>query len=763
MSNDILECARRYTRKGVCVVPIPYKQKGPRLNGWQKLRLKSDDLPRYFPKSDMNIGCLCGEPSGGLIDVDCDCEEAVIAAHYFLPKTGLRHGRPGNRNSHYWYIAKKNLQDGRYTYEDAPTGKGKDKAKKKGATLIEIRSTGHQTVVPPSVHPSGERLQWEEDGEPAVVDGKELIRRVELVAAAALLARHWPGEGVRNDFSLALGGALLRHGFSVNEAKRFIRVAAYAAGDEEYLGRARNVESTANRLENDEPTTGLPTLKEMLQAEVVTKLCRTLHFEDADEDNELADTSDKKTSQAERMLDIANDVKLFRSERAEPYVRVSVNEHYENWPLRSKVFKTWLARQMFLETDKPPHAQAVDEALTVMAGKCLFNSEEYQLNVRVAKAGESIFIDMGDALWRAIEVTKDGWKIVEQPPILFRRHKVSKAHVDPARSGELDMLRDFLNLSNDDAWYLLASWLVSALIPDISHPPLVIHGEHGSAKTSCANLISALIDPTLVPSRSEPSNLKEWVQAADHSWLITLDNLSRLQPWLSDALCRAVTGDALSKRELYTDDDDILYSFRRVICLTGIGIVAQRADLLDRSILLGLEPISPSKRLLEREFMQSFEEARPLIFGALLDTLSGVLEELPNVRLKRLPRMADFARIGVAVERVLGWPKRSFLNAYGSNIECQHEEAIEASQVASAVRALMADEPEWESTCTELIDKLLDYAGCDGQPPRYWPRTGRKMRDELQRAAPNLRYFGIQIQFLPRNNDRRPVRLTRED
>jgi len=749
MRDETLRAARRYMRKGWFVIPVHYKDKKPILKDWRNVRLQADDLEEHFSGSK-NIGVAIGVPSGGLADVDLDCEEARKAAYYFLPQNTLKSGRASSPESHYWYRITANPPAKTVRYRDVPDGDIP-----RGATLAELRWTGVQTIVPPSVHPSGEELEWEGDGEPAEIDGDDLCRRVKLVVAVALVARHWPARGTRHDCSLALAGMLDRFGFSAKEAKKFIRAAAWIAGDEEYEERARNVDTTSERLKNGEPATGLPTVREFLGKAVVKMLCDLL--EPPDSIGSLEKESGKK-SQAESMLDIASAIELFRSERTEPFVRVKVNEHSENWPLRSKIFKTWLCHQMFLETGKPPNTQAVEEALNVMSGNCLFGSKTHELSVRVARVGDVIYLDMGDGLWRAIEIAKEGWRIVDQPPILFRRYVAMGNHVEPIGGGTLDTLRQFLNLSNDDDWYLLLAWLVAALVPDIPHPPLVIHGEQGSAKSTCARLIGTLVDPSLAPLRSEPSDQKEWVQVADHSWLVTLDNVSRLQPWLSDALCRAVTGDALTKRELYTNDDDILYCFRRVICLTGIGVVAQRADLLDRSVLLGLEPIPPAQRQLEADILQSFENVRPAIFGALLDTLSAVLNELPNARLKKPPRMADFACIGVAVERVLGWPEGVFMRAYRANIRCQHEEAIDASSVASAVRTLMSDETAWEGSCQQLLDVLGEYVGTEGK----MPRTARGMREALQRAAPNLRAVGIRVEFAQRTSSSRVVSLTRE-
>ena len=113
--------------------------------------------------------------------------------------------------------------------------------------------------------------------------------------------------------------------------------------------------------------------------------------------------------------------------------------------------------------------------------------------------------------------------------------------------------------------------------------------------------------------------------------------------WISDALCRAVTGKGFSKRALYTDDEDVIQTYRRCVGLNGINVAAHKPDLLDRSILFVLDPILASQRKWEQQFWSEFEDIRPLLFGAILDGLSRAMALRDSIQLEGLPRMADFA------------------------------------------------------------------------------------------------------------------------
>ncbi len=265
-SNGTLEAARRYLARGWMPSPVPPRTKKSETSGWQKLRLAEDDLPRHFPRGS-NVGLLLGEPSAGLVDADVDSMEAVRLAHAFLPRTQRVHGRRSKAASHWWYVVDAPPAKAQTAFKDPRKGPAES-----DAMLVELRSTGGQTLVPPSVHPSGEPYVWDEEGEPARVDLEELLEAVRRLAAAALLARYWPAQGGRHAAAMAVGGLLLRAGLDEEDAARFVEAVAHAAGDEEAGGRAADVRSTARRLAGGGNATGGKTLEDLVGADVVAKV-----------------------------------------------------------------------------------------------------------------------------------------------------------------------------------------------------------------------------------------------------------------------------------------------------------------------------------------------------------------------------------------------------------------------------------------------------------------------------------------------------------
>jgi replicative DNA helicase len=256
-----LTMARRLMEAGLCVLPLHRRAKAPKDKGWPERRLRAEALPEAFADAT-GIGVLTGLPENPLADVDLDCPEARAVAPFLLLEPAARHGRPGSRGSHWWYWLGESVKTRQFR-DPVRIARGE----KDTAMICELRGKGAQTMVPPSIHPSGETLAWEAgslEQKPVLRwKGKALETRLSRVAAGALLARYWSGTA-RHYSALALSGGLLRAGWTVPDVERFVRAVAVAAGDEEVEDRVRAVADTAAALQAHEPeVTGWPRLTEL--------------------------------------------------------------------------------------------------------------------------------------------------------------------------------------------------------------------------------------------------------------------------------------------------------------------------------------------------------------------------------------------------------------------------------------------------------------------------------------------------------------------
>jgi hypothetical protein len=264
---DPRSAAALYIGKDLAPIPLPARSKDPGYPDWPSLRLDLASLDRYFPTGEVcNVGILNGTPSHNRIDVDLDCAEARSAAALLLPPTGWIFGRKTSPSSHWIFETDLPLDTAQDEYKDLA-----------GVMLVELRGTGGLTVYPPSLHKdTGERIAWERFTEPGQIKLADLQQVVGQVAAATLLARHWPAKGSRDASALALSGGLSRGGWSAEQVSRFVHAVAVAAGDEEARMRAGKAEPTARKQQKDKATTGWPKLAELLgeQGDLVVQRVR---------------------------------------------------------------------------------------------------------------------------------------------------------------------------------------------------------------------------------------------------------------------------------------------------------------------------------------------------------------------------------------------------------------------------------------------------------------------------------------------------------
>jgi len=456
----------------------------------------------------------------------------------------------------------------------------------------------------------------------------------------------------------------------------------------------------------------------------------------------------EKKPQAQRLVEFVPDEALFRSTDGETaFATVSVGDHEETWPVRSKGMRRWLVAHFYLEDHKPPSAQALTDALGALEAKAQFGGRVHDVHVRLAGAADAIYLDLANAKWEVVEITAHGWDIISAAPVKFRRSKGMLPLPRPVASGTVADLRPFVNVRDDAQWALLVAWTLAALRPVGPYPVLNLSSEHGSGKTTTGEVLRRLIDPNSAMLRAEPRDVRDVMIAATNSWMVAFDNLSQLEPWLSDCLCRLSTGGGFSTRELYSDMDEMIFSAQRPAVLNGIEEVIDRGDLLDRAILLDLPPIAEDRRLAIGDFWRRFDAARPQILGALLTAVSTALHRAPHIRLARLPRMADFAIWTEAAAPALGWAAGYFLGVYTTNREHAHESALDASPVAAVVRAL-ADKGRWEGTASELLAALTSAADDFTKKARSWPTTPRYLGAVLRRLAPNLRAVAVMVEFV---------------
>lgn len=434
---------------------------------------------------------------------------------------------------------------------------------------------------------------------------------------------------------------------------------------------------------------------------------------------------------------------LFHDQYHDPYIAF-YGDGDSIAKLNSKYCKLWLIRHAYTHLKSFPTSDTISRVLQSLSSQAYFDGKRYTLGVRTVLNDEGLWYDLGEG---TVRITHEKWDLPREVPILFKRSPHQEKQTKPLPGGDVNSLLKYINITNQSEQLLFLVYVIAAFLPDFPHPLLILHGAQGAGKTTPMKLMKELIDPSALGGLSAPKNIEGFVQTVSHHSFMFYDNLSKMPEWFSDTLARAATGDSFSKRELYTDDEDVIYRIQKTIALNGINQVVYKSDLLDRSILINLERIRPDQRKESQVFWTEFEEERPYILGAIFDVLVKALALYPTIKLDELPRMADFARWGFAISEAMGTNGSNFLEAYYQNIAIQHDEAIEANPVAQAIIEFMVDQNSWEGTAAKLYS-VLDQIAFRLQVNQNggWPKDAARLGRTLTIIAPNLVAKGINLE-----------------
>ena len=302
----------------------------------------------------------------------------------------------------------------------------------------------------------------------------------------------------------------------------------------------------------------------------------------------------------------------------------------EHYLIRSAAFRKWLGYLYYSSTGRGMPRDAIETALGALEARAHFQGPEESVHLRVAEGDNpgcvAYYLDLADKFGQVVLIDEFGWTVVKDSPVKFRRSETMQSLPAPERGGSIDDLRPFVNVGSDDDFYLLIATLCTFLRPMGAFPILVIQGGQGSSKTTLTEIVTRLTDPSPI-IRTLPRNTHDLMIAAQNSWVVTMNNLSGLPIAMSDTLCCLSDGAGFATRTLYENHEESVFKAKRPIVLNGIDDIAERGDLLDRSVQLNLLRVPPENQRTKQEFWSSFEKVRAKILGALLDAMAGAISQ----------------------------------------------------------------------------------------------------------------------------------------
>lgn len=449
---------------------------------------------------------------------------------------------------------------------------------------------------------------------------------------------------------------------------------------------------------------------------------------------------ERKTKQSDLLISLCDNVFLHHDPDDTPHVTWEHNGARQTHRLRSKAFRSWLCWRAHTQLHLTPNANALQEALGVLEGRAIHDGPLVQVRRGIAEHGGRFYLDLCNAAWEAVEIDAAGWRILSKPPVYFIRGTGTLPLPTPV-PGNARALRPFINVADEREFDLVLAWMVGTLQPSGPYPVLALGGRQGCAKTTCARVLIALVDPNKAPVRSQPKSEDDLVVAAQHSRVLCFDNVSSLSADLSDSICRLATGGGLAKRQLYTDADAVVLSVCAPVVLTGIGSYIVRGDLADRAIPVTLKPINDADYKPESEIMAAFRVAAPGIFGGLLDAVSCSIRRRGEVT--AATRMADFNLAVEAAALAFGWKPGYVQALLAETRQRARMDLLSDDDLAQELVELVRVQGEWCGTVARLRSHL---AGDGKKAPDWLPRSARALGNAVRRLEPSLEAVEIVVE-----------------
>src|SRR5215203_5456888 len=467
----------------------------------------------------------------------------------------------------------------------------------------------------------------------------------------------------------------------------------------------------------------------------------------ADGTERKAEEKEERRNQADRLIGYAlEDVQeLFTDQHGAPHALIDG----EPVPLTSRCY-SWLRRLMWEEEGRSVSGEYLKMAAGTLSAHAEFSGEVRRLHTRAAWHEGILYIELRPG--KVVRVGPGGWTFEAHPPVLFRHYVNLKPLPDPEAGGSLDVLDGLVNLKSERDRRLFKAYLVTLPLEHVGRPIFNASGPMGSGKTTIGRVVKRTLDPTAPETvRFDP---RDFLQKAMHAYIVMLDNQNTIPEWAADTLCRLVTGEADSKRRLYTDDEDVIIELRRAVILNGINVPTERGDVLDRSLVVELERIPDAERKTEEQIWEHFAQEHPKLLGALFDILSKAIALKPAVKLSRRPRLADWGEYAAAVYEVMGWGAETFLKDWDEVVRVQNQATLDGSPVAQAIIKLMEEHDACVLTSSKMhaqLKAIAEEQGVDVARDRAWPKSARWLWRRIKDVLGLLAAAGIEA---GRNEDK---------
>lgn len=406
----------------------------------------------------------------------------------------------------------------------------------------------------------------------------------------------------------------------------------------------------------------------------------------------------------------------------EIFAVVKRGKNTDVFKVTTRRFRDWLCNEfmLFINSDELRSEEFFKSvANSIYSFARMNNTKTTKIYNRIAQLNGGIWYFLSRDDGKIIQITAKGVQTsnldLESP--IFRRVQSLQEQILPKRDDEnaLDKLLDLLRISFKDR-LIFKIHLITLFLEAINVPMMVIGGTTGSFKTTTSAMIKRIVDPSGKEKEDNvstiPANTDDLILHLNNRYLVSFDNVSYISREQSDIFCRAITGNSNSKRKLYTDDDESIFSFKRKIILNGIVPNLDYPDLQSRLLFYESDSVDDDSRLTEQELEEKFTLLLPNVLGQIFLILYQTLSWYKNIKydIKPKTRMSDFEVYGEVISRVIGNDENQFVSSYHKKLEEASVTSQESFPLITVVDYLMKEKNEYEGTAKDLHALLVSFA-----------------------------------------------------
>ncbi len=500
-----------------------------------------------------------------------------------------------------------------------------------------------------------------------------------------------------------------------------------------------------------------------------------LDFEDHIETRNSKDERKDNKKLFDHILNKIHALVISENNTDEIFALVKREKNTDVLKVTSRRFRDWLCNEfmLFINSDEIKSDEFFKSiANSIYSYARMNNSKTAIIYNRIAQLDDQIcyFLSRDDG--KIIQITAKGVQTSNlslKSPI-FRRVQSLQEQVMPKRDDEnaLEKLLDLLKISLKDR-LVFKIHLVTLFLEAINVPMMVIGGTAGSFKTTTNAMIKRIVDPSGNEKEDNvstiPTNTDDLILHLNNRYLASFDNVSYISKEQSDIFCRAITGNSNSKRKLYTDDEESIFSFKRKIILNGIVPNLDYPDLQSRLLFYERDSVDNNSRLTEQDLEEKFAILLPNVLGQIFLILYQALSLHKRIKFEIKPktRMSDFEVYGEVISRIIGNEKNQFLVSYHKKLEDASVASQESFPLITVVEHLMKEQNEYEGTAKDLHASLVSFTRIldIDISSKYviFPKAPNKLWKSFQEIDDMLKRNGFQVRkFSWTSNDSKYVK-----